>query len=100
MLHEYHVIYSFRYYPQFRVTAVGLGTYYPWIWGYACICVCIYTYIYIYTLLCVHTCNTQNLFTIIIHYRADSQSEHLNIFLLFLRPAVGLSASCEATLLM
>ena len=29
----YHVIYSVRYYPRFRVTAVGLGTYYPWIRG-------------------------------------------------------------------
>jgi len=32
--------------------------------------------------------------------QTDRQSEHLNIFLPFLRPAVGLSASCEATLLM
>jgi hypothetical protein len=31
MLHEYHVIYSARYYPRFHVTAGGLGTYYPWI---------------------------------------------------------------------
>ena len=37
MLHEYHVIYSVRYYPRFHVTAVGLGTYYPWIRGSACI---------------------------------------------------------------
>jgi hypothetical protein len=37
MLHEYHVIYSVRYYPQFHVTAVGLGTYYPWIRGHYCI---------------------------------------------------------------
>ena len=61
-----------------------------------------YTHMYvcIYTLLCIYTCDAQNLFTIIIHYHADSQSEHLNIFLLFLRPAVGLSASCEAALLM
>jgi hypothetical protein len=29
MLHEYHVIYSVRYYPRFHITAVGLGTYYP-----------------------------------------------------------------------
>jgi hypothetical protein len=28
MLHEYHIIYSVRYYPWFLVTAVGLGTYY------------------------------------------------------------------------
>jgi hypothetical protein len=28
MLHEYHVIYSFRYYPRFHVTAVVLGKYY------------------------------------------------------------------------
>jgi hypothetical protein len=34
MLHEYHVN-SIRYYPQFHVTAVGLGTYYPRIrWHY------------------------------------------------------------------
>jgi hypothetical protein len=25
MLHEYHVIYSVRYYPRFHVTAIGLG---------------------------------------------------------------------------
>jgi hypothetical protein len=31
MLHEHHVIYSVRYYPRFHITAVGLGTYYPWI---------------------------------------------------------------------
>jgi hypothetical protein len=36
MLHEYHVIYSVRYYPRFHVTAVGLGTYYPWIQGQYC----------------------------------------------------------------
>jgi hypothetical protein len=35
MLHVYHVVYSVRYYPRFHVTAVGLGTYYPWIvWQY------------------------------------------------------------------
>jgi len=32
----YHVIYSVRYYTQFHVTAVGLGTYYPWIRGSDC----------------------------------------------------------------
>jgi hypothetical protein len=37
MLHEYHAIYSVRYYPWFYVTAVGLGTYYPWIRGHTCI---------------------------------------------------------------
>jgi hypothetical protein len=36
MLHEYHVIYSVPYYPQFHVTAVGLGMYYPWIRGHYC----------------------------------------------------------------
>jgi hypothetical protein len=36
MLHEYHVIYSVRYYPRFHVTAVGLGTYYVWLWGHYC----------------------------------------------------------------
>jgi hypothetical protein len=38
MLHEYHVIYSVRYYPRFHLTAVGLGKYYVWIRGYYCIC--------------------------------------------------------------
>jgi hypothetical protein len=33
----YHVVYSFRYYPRFHVTAVGLGTCYSWIRGSACI---------------------------------------------------------------
>jgi len=37
MLHEYHVICSARYYPRLHVTAVGLGTHYPWIRGSACI---------------------------------------------------------------
>jgi hypothetical protein len=37
MLHEYHVIYSVRYYPRFHLTVVGLGTYYPWIRGLICI---------------------------------------------------------------
>jgi hypothetical protein len=40
MLHEYHVIYSVRYYPLFHVTAVGLGTYYPCIRGHYCIRIC------------------------------------------------------------
>jgi len=35
MLH--HVIHSVRYYLQFHVTAVGLGTYFLRIWGSACI---------------------------------------------------------------
>jgi hypothetical protein len=34
MLREYHVIYSFQYYPRFHLTAVGLGKYYPWIRGH------------------------------------------------------------------
>jgi hypothetical protein len=29
-------MYSVRYYPRFHVTAVGLGTYYPWIRGSTC----------------------------------------------------------------
>jgi hypothetical protein len=33
MLHEYHVMYSVHYYPRFHITAVSLGTYYPWIRG-------------------------------------------------------------------
>jgi hypothetical protein len=33
---EYHFIYRIRYYPRFHVTAVGLGTYYPWIRGHCC----------------------------------------------------------------
>jgi hypothetical protein len=36
MLHEYHIIYSVRYCPQFHVTTVGVGTYYPWIQGHYC----------------------------------------------------------------
>jgi len=32
----YHVINNVWYYPRFYVTAVGLGTYYPWIRGSAC----------------------------------------------------------------
>jgi hypothetical protein len=36
MLHEYHVIYSVRYYLRFQVTAVGVGTYYLWIRGHYC----------------------------------------------------------------
>jgi hypothetical protein len=31
-----HFIYSVQYYPQFNVTVVGLGTYYPRIWGHYC----------------------------------------------------------------
>jgi hypothetical protein len=41
MLHEYHVIYSVRYYPRFHIPAVGLGTYYSWIRGHYCIYVII-----------------------------------------------------------
>jgi hypothetical protein len=37
MLHDYHVIYNVRYYPRLHVTALGLGTYYPWIRGHTCI---------------------------------------------------------------
>jgi hypothetical protein len=40
MLHEYHVIYSVQYHPRFHVTAVGLGTYYPWIRGHYCTLLC------------------------------------------------------------
>jgi hypothetical protein len=50
-------VYSVRYYPWFQVTAVGLGMYYPWIWGYYCIHKHIYTYIYIYVCVCVYFCN-------------------------------------------
>jgi hypothetical protein len=42
MLHEYHVIYSVRYYPRFHVTAVGLGTHYQWIRGHYSIVLCSY----------------------------------------------------------
>ena len=34
---RYDVIYSVRYYPRLSVTAVGLGTYYPWIRRSSCI---------------------------------------------------------------
>jgi hypothetical protein len=37
MLHEYHVTYCVRYYTRFHVTAVGLGTYYPWVPGHYCV---------------------------------------------------------------
>jgi len=37
MIHDYHVMYSVRYYPRLHVTAVGLGTYYPRIWWSACV---------------------------------------------------------------
>jgi hypothetical protein len=33
MLHEHRVIYSTRYYLRFHITVVGLGEYYPRIWG-------------------------------------------------------------------
>jgi hypothetical protein len=36
-LHSYDVIYNVQYYPQFSVTAVGLGTYYSWIRRSTCI---------------------------------------------------------------
>jgi len=36
MIHEYHFIYSIRYYPRFQVSAVGLRTYYARIWGHYC----------------------------------------------------------------
>jgi hypothetical protein len=36
----YHVTYSIWYYPQFHITAVGLGMYYPQIQGSACIVIC------------------------------------------------------------
>jgi hypothetical protein len=36
LFHEYHVLYSVRYYLRFHVTAVGLETYYPWIRGHTC----------------------------------------------------------------
>jgi hypothetical protein len=36
MSHEYHVIYSVRYYPRFHVNPVGLGIYYPRIRKSAC----------------------------------------------------------------
>jgi hypothetical protein len=50
MLHEYHVICSVRYYPWFHKTAVGLGTYYPWIRGHYCIisCYCEQIFLFIY----------------------------------------------------
>jgi hypothetical protein len=47
-LHEYHIIYSARYYPRFHETA-GLGMYYPRIQGHT------YIYIYIYIYITGHT---------------------------------------------
>jgi hypothetical protein len=37
LLDEHHVIYSFRYYLRFHLTALGLGTYYPWVREHTCI---------------------------------------------------------------
>jgi hypothetical protein len=37
MLHEYHVIYSFPYYPRLHVAAVGLGNVLPVDTGHYCI---------------------------------------------------------------
>jgi hypothetical protein len=34
MLHEFHVIYSVRYYLRWHIAAVGLGTHYLWIRGH------------------------------------------------------------------
>jgi hypothetical protein len=31
-----YTVYSVRYYPRFHITAIGLGTYYPWIRGHYC----------------------------------------------------------------
>jgi hypothetical protein len=42
MSHEYHIIYSVRCYPQFHVTALGLGTHYPWIRGHTFILICVF----------------------------------------------------------
>jgi hypothetical protein len=38
ILHVYNVMYGVRYYLWFHITAVGLGTYYPWIRGQYCNC--------------------------------------------------------------
>jgi hypothetical protein len=43
MLHEYHVIYNMRYYSRFHTTAVGLGTFYPWIRRHWCNTYCFST---------------------------------------------------------
>ena len=51
-LHYVIYKYSFRYYPRFSVTAVGLGKYYPWVQRYTCISIlyiCIYMCVHIYT---------------------------------------------------
>ena len=40
---SYDVIYSVRYYLRFHITAVGLRTYYPWIWRSTCIGISIQT---------------------------------------------------------
>jgi hypothetical protein len=45
MIHEYHVIYSVQYYPRFYVSAVGDGTYYPWIRRHYIIHMCALCYI-------------------------------------------------------
>ena len=78
MLHEYHVIYSVWYFPGFHVTAVGLGTYYPWIRGsaYVCVCVCVCIHIYIYVLLLYFTFTT--LRDVIYKNYCDNYKEHAN----------------------
>jgi hypothetical protein len=53
MLHEYHNIYGVQYYPWFHITVVGLGVYYPQIWGHY----------FTYTLLYTHTQNIPKLVT-------------------------------------
>jgi hypothetical protein len=58
MLHEYHVIYSVRYYLWLHVTAVGLGTYYQWIRGHYCMYVCMYIYTYTFSSVPVYASNT------------------------------------------
>jgi hypothetical protein len=55
-------MYSVQYYPWFHVTAVGLGTYYPWIWGHIGIYVhCVYIHIqklFLMNSMCKYYCHT------------------------------------------
>jgi hypothetical protein len=66
MLHEYHVIHSVRYYPRFRVTAVGHGTYYPRIQAHYCI-----FYYYLRWYFVVKSCKHKMLYTVCDCLRGD-----------------------------
>jgi hypothetical protein len=72
----YDVIYAVRYYPQFSETAVGLGTYYLWIWRSTCMCVGTYAYMHAYLRTYVHTYIHTYILLIIEHNRDVSPENH------------------------